>query len=154
MMEIETIIARQYTPKESQPAMARLSAAEVGVLEEVAAQLGWPSITSLATKYFPACPFHDRWPTALRRMLQHSKRGNIRYLLKVLQSIGEELEGKAYSGRKSLNRVTNRLERDIQKKDLSLSRLQSIRESAKAQNKRAMGGPLGQRVLAQMGAAC
>ncbi len=153
-MDISTIIARQYTSKESQPAMARLSPAEVAVLEEVAAELGWPSIKSLVVKYFPVCPRHDLWQTALHRMRHRARRTNIRYLLKTLQSIMEELKGKAYSGRESLNRLSSRLERHIQKKDISLSRVQSIRERAIAQNKTAMEGPRGQRVLALMGAAC
>ncbi len=153
-MDIGTIIAQKYNLKDAEAAIERLSAGEKAVLQEVAADFGWPSIKSLAVKYFPACRRHDLWQTARHRMLQRATRPNIKYLLKTLQSIMDALEGKAFSGRESLNRVTNRLERDIQKKDISLSRVQSIRERAIAQNKTAMEGPRGQRVLALMGAAC
>ncbi len=153
-MVIATIIAQKYTLKDAEIASERLSPGEKAVLQEVAAELGWPSIKSLVVKYFPVCPRHDLWQTALHRMRHRARRTNIRYLLKTLQSIMEELKGKAYSGRESRNRLSSRLERHIRSKDIDLSRVQSIRERAVAQNKTAMEGPRGQRVLALMGAAC
>ena len=151
-MDIMSLTARQYTAEESRIATEALSPEGVVVLDQVRAALGWPSIKSLATKYYAAFPYYDRWQTALRRTLFYSRRPNIAYLLKTLESIGLELERKAYSGRQSLSRLSSRLEGSI-RKDGTLSRLQSTPTVQISHDAGDLRGPLAKRVLATMGAA-
>lgn len=152
-MDYQVLTSRQYTAEESRIATEALSPEVVVVLDQVREALGWPSIKSLAVKYFPAFPFHDRWQTALRRTQHYTLRPNILYLLKTLQSIGEKLEGKAYSGRQSLSRLSSRLESSFRKKDRVSSRLQSTRADTTSRSLADLTGPLAGRVRAAMGAA-
>lgn len=153
-MEIQSMCSRQYTVEESRIATEALSPEVVVILDQVREALGWPSMKSLAVKYFPAFPRHDWWQAALRRTQQFSRRPNIVYLLKTLESIGRELEGKAYSGRQSLNRISSRLENISQERRRSSSRLESTRADTTSRSAADLTGPLAARVLAHMGAAC
>lgn len=152
-MDIMSLTTRQYTAEESRIATEALSPEVVVVLDQVRAALGWPSIKSLATKYYAAFPYYDRWQTALRRTRFYARRPNIAYLLKTLESIQQELEGKAYSGRQSLSRLSSRLEASF-RKDGTLSRLQSTPTVHISHNAADLRGPLAKRVLAQMGGTC
>jgi len=153
-MDYHVLTSRQYTAEESRIAIEALSPEVVVVLDQVREALGWPSIKSLAVKYFPACPRHDWWQTALRRTQHYTLRPNIKYLLKTLQSIGEKLEGKAYSGRQGLNRISSRLESSSREKNKNSSRLQSTMRDTTSRTAADLTGPLARRVLAAMGAVC
>lgn len=153
-MDITVLTARQYTTEESRIATESLSPEVVAVLDQVREALGWPSIKSLAVKYYSAFPFYDRWQTALRRTQRCARRPNIVYLLKTLESIGRELEGKAYSGRRELTRLSSRLESTFREKKRISNRLQSRMRNTTSRSAADLTGPLAARVLAGMGATC
>ena len=62
------------------------------ILERVREALGWPTILSLAHKYFPLYPDRKMWLEALRRTQRLARYVNIRYLLLVLLTIKQEKE--------------------------------------------------------------
>jgi len=124
MFSITELIGKKYKIEEAKKSIALLSQGELDVLEQVRGTLGWPSIVSLAFKYYPAFPHRKWWLEALRRTLKWSHKKNIIYLLKCLQSINAEWSEAAFNGRDALNRLihkpkysiigyTNRLERPM-----------------------------------------
>jgi len=69
-----------------------LSQGEKAVLDQVREALTWPSLLSLAAKYYPLYPHRKWWLAALRRARHYARFVNIRYLLLTLRSIRLEKE--------------------------------------------------------------
>jgi len=108
MPSIAELTTRKYKIGEAKKSIALLSQGELDVLEQVRDVLGWPSIVSLAFKYYPAYPHRKWWLEALRRTLKWSHKKNIIYLLKCLQSISAEWAKAAFSGKDALNRLIHK----------------------------------------------
>lgn len=108
MFSITELTGKKYKTEEAKKSIALLSQGEKDVLEQVRDTLGWPSIVSLAFKYYPAFPHRKWWLEALRRTLKWSHKKNIIYLLKCLQSINAEWSEAAFNGRDGLNRLTHK----------------------------------------------
>lgn len=86
----------KYTRLEGHQAVIDLSQGELDVLELAREALGWPTITSLATKYYPLYPHRKAWYYALQKCKQmqvRTKTLNIKYLLlAVISQVAERLE--------------------------------------------------------------
>ena len=100
----------QYSRGKGKDSTLALSQGERDVLELARQKLGWPTITSLAHKYFPLYPHRKAWARALARCNRQRLRTctlNIKYLLlTVLTEINKSLEA-GYSGAKALNRLVH-----------------------------------------------
>jgi len=107
MQSIAELTQKRYNIEEAKKSRASLSQGEIDVLEQARVALGWPSILSLAFKYYPAFPNRKWWLEALRRGHKWARRMNITYLLKALQSISEEALNLAFSGKAALNRLVH-----------------------------------------------
>ena len=127
---IAELTAKKFTGPEAKMSIASLSQGERDVLDQVREVLGWPSISSLAVKYYPAYPNRKWWLEAIRRVNRWAKRRNIVYFLKCLESIAQERLEAAFSGRPALNRLLhnkvnnklgciNRLERKAARRDMA-----------------------------------
>jgi len=109
---IELAIHQTYSKTEGRQFRERLAQGEIDVLEPCAKALGWKTVTSLATKYYPLLPERHCWRRALALALRYRPRWYtqtlpIRYLLKaVIQQWQESLE-RNFSGK--LSDIQNRL---------------------------------------------
>lgn len=104
-------IGTSYRLSQGQAAVEALSNGERDVLEAARVALGWPSIVSLAYKYYPLYPHSSCWKRAL---YECSKRKimtatlNIRYLLlAVISQVQQSLEKSYSSTRQAVNRLTH-----------------------------------------------
>lgn len=70
----------------------KLDNGEKDVLNEVREALSWPTVLSLAYKYYSLYPHRKWWLEALRRAQKWARFVNIRYLLLTLRSIKLEKE--------------------------------------------------------------
>lgn len=92
---LDALVSQKYDKGQSALAMEQLSQGEREVLEKVREALGWPSIKSLAVKYFPAYRNRKWWAEALRRTLHYAAKWNrrrlinIRYIMRTLASIAQ-----------------------------------------------------------------
>ena len=85
-----------------------LAQGEVDILEMVRQALGWPSIYSLAYKWYPLYPHRHCWKRALARCQTQKLRTatlNIKYLLLAVITEVKRSLSKAFSGRDALNRL-------------------------------------------------
>jgi len=82
-----------YRPKRILPAPR--------ILERVRQTFGWPTPNTLVRRYFPKYPHTSWWEKAYSRMIQHARVPNIKYLLKCLQTIKEEVSGAQWRYRRS-----------------------------------------------------
>lgn len=105
MLNVAELTGKKYRIEDGKKSIALLSQGERDVLEQVRATLGWPSIVSLAFKYYPAYHHRKWWLEALRRTLKWSHKKNIQYILKCLQSINDEWAEAAFNGKAALNRL-------------------------------------------------
>lgn len=116
-------INTRYPMKLAPPALHRLSQGEKDQLEEARQRLGWPTILSLAVKYYPLYPCHKWWQRALIRCSYHKVRTatlNISYLLLTLETIKKWGLLAAYQ---STKRAVNRLTQSVNKKETGDNRL-------------------------------
>jgi hypothetical protein len=145
MLELANITSIKYTGREAEMSIASLSQGEVDVLNQAREALGWPSIKSLAFKYYPAFPCRKWWLEALRRTQRLARRVNIVYLLKCLQSIQEEWQEVAFSGKPVLNRLIHKATNKVKS---NTNRLESTNGNATFRGRL---GPYQRVVLAGMG---
>jgi len=145
MLSITEITSKKYSLKEAAIAIASLSQGEVDVLVQIKDALGWPSIKSLAVKYYPAFPNRKWWLEALRRVNKWARHKNIIYFLKSLQSIAQEHLQAAFSGKAALNRLIHSTNKENTK---DINRLESTNEKL---HFRGRLGPYQKIVLARMG---
>lgn len=109
---VDSLVSRKYTKPEAVAALAELSQGEKDILEQVRQALGWPSIKSLAVKYFPSFRNRKWWAEALRRTLHYAAKWkrrriiNIRYILRALGSIAAEKAERAKAELSASNRLT------------------------------------------------
>jgi len=100
----------KYTRAEGRRAREKLHQGEIDVLESCREALGWPSITSLAAKYYPLYPHRKAWRHALLKC-RHCKCKtatlNIKYLLHVVITKWEEILAACYPPREALNRLAH-----------------------------------------------
>lgn len=66
---VEAVLHQTYRRSQAQSSLQRLSQGEIDVLEDARRQLGWPSIVSLAHKYYPLYAHRQCWRRAL--MISH-----------------------------------------------------------------------------------
>ena len=145
MSSIEQLIKQKYDLLANQEKIDSLSQGELDVLEQVRDTLGWPSIKSLAIKYYPAFPNRKWWLEAQRRVNKWAHKKNILYFLKCLQSIAAERLEAAFNGRAALNRLI----RKANSTNISIvNRLEGIAEE---KTFRGRLGPYQRVVLARMG---
>lgn len=116
-------INTRYPMKLAPAALHRLSQGEKDQLEEARQRLSWPTIISLAVKYYPLYPCRKWWQRALERCSHHKVQTatlNISYLLLTLETIKKWGLQAAYQ---STKRVANRLTQGVNKKDKERNRL-------------------------------
>lgn len=108
-----------YSRKKGKASVLALSQGELDVLELARQSLGWPSIVSLAHKYYPVYPYRKCWKRALEKCSRQRLRTctlNIKYLLLAVITQVQRTLDSAYSGAKSLNRLVHpplyKVERD------------------------------------------
>lgn len=145
MQIIAELITKKYTPGEANNAIASLSQGELDVLKQVRDTLGWPSIKSLAVKYYPAYPNRKWWLEASRRVNKWARKKNITYFLKCLQSIATEHLEAAFSGKGALNRLIHKVTNS------SKTTINRLEGTAKGETFRGRLGPYQRVVLARMG---
>lgn len=103
---VEQAIHQPYSRRDGQESVSRLAQGELDILESIRPVLGWRSVTSLATKYYPLFPERQCWKRALAICLRYRARWytqtlSIRYLLKaVIQQVQETLQ-RNFSGKLS-----------------------------------------------------
>lgn len=100
----------QYSRKAGHQSLNKLSQGEADVLHQAREVLGWPTITSLAHKYYPLYPNRQWWKRALERCTLHKVRTvtlNIVYLLHTLETVKTMALKAAFSGKESLNRLVH-----------------------------------------------
>jgi len=100
----------KYTRTQGHNSLKALSQGEADVLHMAREQLGWPTITSLAYKYYPLYPNRQWWKRALERCSHHkirTKTLNIVYLLLTLETIKGWALKAAFSGKEALNRLVH-----------------------------------------------
>lgn len=109
---VDSLVARKYKGPEAEVAVKELDQGEKDILEQVRQALGWPSIKSLAVKYYPSYRNRKWWMEALRRTLHYAAKWkrrriiNIRYLLRTLASIAAEKAALAKAKNSADNRLT------------------------------------------------
>jgi len=86
-----------------------LSQGEKAVLDQVREALTWPSLLSLAAKYYPLYPHRKWWLAALRRARHYARFVNIRYLLLTLRSIKLEKDAERARTLKGLSIDTEQI---------------------------------------------
>lgn len=147
--DLDSLVSQKYKSPEGTVAVEALSQGEKDVLEKVRQALGWPSIKSLALKYFPAYRNRKWWAEALRRTITYAEKWkrrriiNIRYIMKVLASMAEQkaLEA-AYSAANRLSPLRSILDIPVTNRE-GTNRL-SRRERAKLHGSaRYLGGKYG-----------
>lgn len=98
----------EYGRAAPRKALAKLSQGEIDVLEDCRRELGWPTISSLAVKYYPLYPYHKLWARALSHCRLYKVRTatlNIKYLLlAVITQVRYSLEAQ-HSGGPPANRL-------------------------------------------------
>lgn len=81
-------------------------------LEEARERLGWPTILSLAMKYYPLYPCRKWWQRAIERCGHHKSRTatlNIVYLLRTIESVKKWSLTQAFKSTvETANRLTHR----------------------------------------------
>jgi len=100
----------QYSRKEGHQSLSKLSQGETDVLHLARESLGWPTITSLAHKYYPLYPNRQWWKRALERCGHQKVRTvtlNIKYLLLALATVKAMALKAAFSGKDVLNRLVH-----------------------------------------------
>jgi len=100
----------QYSRKAGHQSLSKLSQGEADVLHLAREQLGWPTITSLAHKYYPLYPDRQWWKRALERCSRQKIRTvtlNIKYLLLTLETVKAMALKAAFSGAEALNRLVH-----------------------------------------------
>jgi len=100
----------KYSRTAGHKSVEALSQGEADVLNLARQQLGWPTITSLAHKYYPLYPSRQLWKRALERCSHYKVRTktlNIVYLLLTLQTVKTWALKAAYSGKEALNRLVH-----------------------------------------------
>jgi hypothetical protein len=85
------LVQWRYSPREGRDARDKLSQGELDVLETCRLELGWQTITSLATKWYPLYPSRKAWARALSHCRQFVGSGklrtrtlNLKYLLRAV----------------------------------------------------------------------
>ncbi len=100
-------MAAKYSRTEARHALDDLDQGVLDILETCRVALGWPTITSLAAKYYPLYPHRKCWKRALAKCKLQQIRTvtlNIRYLLlavicQVRQSIKASTAGESVTNR-------------------------------------------------------
>lgn len=117
--QVQEALHSQYSRRDGHRSLSKLHQGEADILYMVAEALSWPTITSLAHKYYPLYPNHKWWKRALsicNRQRIRTKTLNIVYLLRTVASVKAEALKAAFSGRDGLNRLvhpsTNKCNRD------------------------------------------
>lgn len=72
------LVQWRYTPREGREALEKLDQGELDVLETCREALGWPTITSLATKWYPLYPSRKAWYYALLHCRRFVGAGHLR----------------------------------------------------------------------------
>lgn len=106
--QVKDALHAQYSRRDGHRSLDKLSQGEVDILNLAREALGWPSITSLAHKYYPLYPDRKWWKRALERCARQKVRTvtlNIVYLLHALATIKAMAVKAAFSGNGVLNRL-------------------------------------------------
>lgn len=105
------LVKLTYTRTQGRKAVSDLAQGERDVLEMARAELGWPSITSLAYKWYPVARSRKCWQRAVERCRLQKVRTrtlNLKYLLlTVLSEVNLSLL-KSYSGSEALTRYLDK----------------------------------------------
>jgi len=120
---VQEAINTRYPMKLAPPALQRLSQGEKDQLELARQRLSWPTIISLAVKYYPLYPCRKWWQRALERCSHHKVNTatlNISYLLLTLETIKKWGLRAAYQSTKG---AVNRLTQGVNKKETGDNRL-------------------------------
>lgn len=147
MLDLASLTTKKYTQREAELSIASLTQGEVDVLNQVRDALGWPSIKSLAVKYWPVFSCRKWWLEALRRTQRLARRVNILYILKCLQSIEKEWRELAFSGKEALNRLGHKANSRVKS---GTNRLEATSENGTFKGRL---GPYQRLVLARVGGA-
>lgn len=106
--EVLATLEAKYHRRAAVASLDRLKQGDIDVLEEARRQLGWPSLLSLAHKYYPLYPQRHAWRRALEKCRHVQLRTatlNIKYLLlAVITQVQYSLKA-AFSPRGSSNRL-------------------------------------------------
>lgn len=104
------VLHSQYSRKDGHQSLIKLSQGETDVLHLAREALGWPTITSLAHKYYPLYPNRQWWKRSLERCGHQKVRTvtlNIKYLLLALATVKAMALKAAFSGKEALNRLVH-----------------------------------------------
>jgi len=108
---VESVLHQTYPRRAGLKSVDTLSQGELDILEAARVELGWPSVISLAHKYYPLYPHRKCWQRALEKCRLKKLRTrtlNIKYLLlAVISQVKYSLQAN-FSGRGSLNRLVQR----------------------------------------------
>lgn len=108
--QVQEALRSQYTRKAGHQSLSKLSQGETDVLHQAREMLGWPTITSLAHKYYQLYPNRQWWKRALERCSRQKVRTvtlNIRYLLLTLETVKAMALNAAFTGKGELNRLVH-----------------------------------------------
>jgi len=103
------LVAMRYRHPQGVAAVSKLAQGEIDILEMARKSLGWPSIYSLAYKWYPLYPYRKCWQRALEKCSLEriqsklrTKTLNLKYLLlTVITKVQESLQA-SYGGNRLL----------------------------------------------------
>lgn len=102
----------RYNTDHARTRLKLMTQGEKDQLEVARERLGWPTILSLAMKYYPLYPCRKWWQRAMERCSRYKARTttlNIVYLLRTIESVKQWSLTRAYqSTRETVNRLTQR----------------------------------------------
>lgn len=108
--QVQEALHNQYSRKAGHQSLSKLTQGETDVLHQAREVLGWPTITSLAHKYYQLYPNRQWWKRALERCARQKVRTvtlNITYLLLALETVKAMALKAAFSGKEVLNRLVH-----------------------------------------------
>lgn len=108
--QAQEALRTEYTRRDGHKSLDALSQGETDVLNRAREALGWPTLTSLAHKYYKLYPDRKWWQRALERCARQTIRTttlNIVYLLHALETVKAMAMKAAFSGKGVLNRLVH-----------------------------------------------
>lgn len=111
----DSLVQWRYRHADGVRAVADMATGERDTLEEARRQLGWPSILSLAVKWYPICPSRTVWKRALEKCrldritsARHTATLNLKYLLLAVLTKAQESLKASYGANRLLHSSNNK----------------------------------------------
>jgi len=144
-------LARHYSRTAGRKSASHLAQGEIDILEQCRLALGWPSILSLAIKYYALYPHRKCWNRALQRCRRAQIRTstlNIKYLLLTVISCVRESLARSFNGSGALNRLVQPYKKEYKKGVNRLTRYDALFSPAPGSRQAALLASMGRPVRA------